>query len=59
MRKIFEEVNDINFIEFQNDGEYFRFFIEFPEQKNANVELMFSQNQILEMISEMSKLLIK
>ena len=58
MRKIFEDVNTNDFIEFQNDGEHFHFFIECPDDKEKGIELMFNTNSIVEMISELSKLLI-
>ncbi len=58
MRKLFEDVHTTDFIEFQNDGEHIHFFIICPDDKEKNHELLFNNNQILEMIAELSKLLI-
>ena len=58
MRKIFEDINTTDFIEFDDGGDHIHFFIISPDDKQKNHELLFNKNQILEMISELSKLLI-
>lgn len=60
MRKIFEEYNSTTYIELSKDkdAELIHIFIECPEDISKNTELLFNQNSILEIISELSKLLI-
>lgn len=58
MRKIFEDINGIDFIEFQDITDHIHFFITSPDDKQKDHELIFDKDQILEMISELSKLLI-
>jgi len=59
MRKIFEECDGNSTIELtKSTVDTIHIFIECPEDKSRNTELIFNNNTILEIISELSKLLI-
>lgn len=59
MRKIFEDANTLDNIEFMNDGEYMHMFIDIKEKPQDRFEFLFTESQVLQIISELSLLLIK
>ena len=59
MRKIFEECDGNSTIELSRGTDTFHIEITNPDDKSMNTELIFNKNTILEIISELSKLLIE
>lgn len=61
MRKIFEDANTLDNIEFMKgqDNEYMHMFIDIKEKPQDRFEFLFTESQVLQIISELSLLLIK
>lgn len=57
MRKIFEDVNGDDFIEFIKGADEIHMFINYPNNKEHNGEFVFTEKQILQIIGELSNLL--